>query len=74
MISRRLLAILLASIPFSAAAQDQLTLDQAYEQAVKQSPTLELLKQRVAQAEAARLKAWAALKPTAAFQGTFKHY
>ncbi|MCC6750263.1 MAG: TolC family protein [Deltaproteobacteria bacterium] len=74
MISRRLLAILLASIPLSAAAQDQLTLDQAYEQAVKQSPTLELLKQRVAQAEAARLKAWAALKPTAAFQGTFTHY
>jgi outer membrane protein TolC len=58
----------------SARAERLVTLDQAYALALKNHPTMALLRERVRQAEAARYRAWSALKPVATFSGTFTHY
>ncbi len=73
----RVLALLpvLLLLPVACPARaERLTLEQAYALAVRHNPTLRILKERVAQAEAARYRAWSAVKPTASFQGTFTHY
>jgi outer membrane protein TolC len=57
-----------------AAAQGRkLTLEQAYAQAARSSPTMQVLRERVRQAEAAHRKAWSLLKPTASFSASFTH-
>jgi outer membrane protein TolC len=66
------LMVLLVASP--ASAGQKISLHQAYDLALKSNPTLRILKERVVQAEAVRYKAWSAIKPTAAFQGTFTHY
>jgi outer membrane protein TolC len=72
---RCLVASLVLCAASPAASQPRhLTLQQAFAQATKTNPTLQVLRERVAQAEAAYYKAWSALKPTASFQGTFTHY
>jgi len=59
----------------SASASERLvTLPQAYQLALKHHPSLELLAERVQQADAARRSAWAAIKPTLGVQGSFTHY
>jgi len=65
-------ALLLSST--STLADQTLTLARAYEMALRNHPSIQLLKERVRQAEVARFRAWGALKPTASFQGTFTHY
>ncbi len=65
---------LLVLLAARAAAAAPLSLERAYELALKNNPTLRVLGERVTQAEAARLRAWAALKPTASFQASFTHY
>ncbi|MFH1132665.1 MAG: TolC family protein [Pseudomonadota bacterium] len=55
-------------------AEKVITLERAYSFALAENPTIKILQERVMQAEAARLKAWSTLKPTANFQGTFTHY
>ena len=58
----------------SAAADRTLSLTAAYDLALRNHPSIHLLRERVQQAEAARYRAWGALKPTASFQGTFTHH
>jgi outer membrane protein TolC len=58
----------------SARAERLVTLDQAYALALENHPTMAMLRERVRQAEAARYRAWSALKPVASFSGTFTHY
>lgn len=65
-------ALLLVSAP--AGGQQLLSLKEAYRAALESHPSIAILQARVRQAEAARYRAWSALKPTAAFQGTFTHY
>jgi len=67
-------AFFLASLAASTVDAAPISLEQAYAMALKSNPTLRVLGERVVQAEAARLKAWAALKPTASFQASFTHY
>lgn len=68
------LSLLLLALAAPEANGAPLSLDQAYALALRNNPTLRVLGERVAQAEAARLKAWSALKPTASFQASFTHY
>jgi outer membrane protein TolC len=69
-----LAVVLLLAAPRAAPADQAVTLDEAYRLAVRNNPTMTVLRERVAQAEASRYRAWSALKPTASFQGTFTHY
>jgi outer membrane protein TolC len=69
-----LLAATLAVVAVPVAGAEPLTLEKAYALAARNSPSLRILKERVEQAEVARQRAWAALKPTANFQATFTHY
>jgi len=66
----------LAALGFAApaSAQKLITLEQAYRHAMTSHPSIKVLRERVIQARAARYKAWSAVKPTGAFQGTFTHY
>ena len=63
--------VLGVSVP---ARAEVITLDRAYRLALRTHPSIQLLKERVRQAEAARFRAWSALKPNASFQGTFTHF
>ena len=65
-----LAAWLAASLP---ARAERLSLDQAYRLAIRHNPNIAMLRERVAQAEAARHRAWSALKPSASFQGSYTH-
>jgi len=65
---------LLLLVPEAAAAQRVVTLEEAYRLAARSNPTVTMLQERVAQAEAARYRAYSSVKPTASFQGTFTHY
>jgi outer membrane protein TolC len=69
-----LAVVLLLAAPRAAPADQRVTLEEAYRLAVRNNPTMAVLRERVAQAEAARYRAWSALKPNATFQGTFTHY
>lgn len=61
--------------PRHADAQPRkLSLTQAYGLALRSSPAMQVLRERVRQAEAARSKVWALLKPTASFSASFTHY
>jgi len=53
---------------------ERLTLDQAYALAIKNHPSIRILHERVAQADAAYYRSWSAIKPVLAFQGTFTHF
>lgn len=68
-----LLAAAFALIAARAGAEP-LSLEKAYALAARNNPSLRILKERVEQAEVARQRAWASLKPTASFQATFTHY
>lgn len=68
------LTVVVLLAPRAAAADQSVTLDEAYRLAVRNNPTMAVLRERVAQAEAARYRAWSAVKPNATFQGTFTHY
>jgi outer membrane protein TolC len=74
--TRRLAPIVLglALLTAAEARAETLTLERAYALAARNNPSLRVLKERVEQAEVARQRAWAALKPTASFQATFTHY
>ncbi len=69
-----LLALLVAGWQAPARAQQPLSLDQAYRLAVRNNPNFAVLRERVVQAEAARYRAWSAIKPTANLQTTYTHY
>jgi outer membrane protein TolC len=64
-----LAALLIPARP--AAAESRLSLDQAYRTALRNNPTIAVLRERVVQSEVARYRAWSALKPTATFQGSY---
>jgi outer membrane protein len=66
--------VLLLVAPGAARADRSVTLDEAYALALRNNPSMAMLRERVVQAEAAHYKAWSALKPNATFQGTFTHY
>ena len=68
------LIALLLLLPAGARAERVVTLEQAYALALRNHPSIQLLRERVRQAEAARYKAWSALKPTFTFQGTYTHF
>lgn len=68
------LAVALLLSPPARGEGKLITLKQAYSLAMKSSPSIQMLKERVRQAEADRYKAWSPLKPTAGFQGTFTHF
>ena len=57
-----------------ARADKVVSLDQAFRMANRNHPTMEVLRERVEQAKAARYKAWSAVKPTANAQTTFTIY
>jgi outer membrane protein, multidrug efflux system len=69
-----LLTALVLLGPDRARAERAVAIDEAYTLALRNSPSLHVLKERVVQAEAARSKVWSTLKPTASFQGTYTHY
>jgi outer membrane protein len=80
-----LLALLLLPLKPAPARAEQLgsdgrgsfaplSLERAYALALRNSPALRVLRERVAQAEVARARAWTALKPTASFQASFTHF
>jgi len=69
-----LAVVLLLAAPRAAPADQAVSLEEAYRQAIRNNPTMAVLRERVAQAEAAHYRAFAMLKPTATFQGTFTHY
>ena len=66
--------VLVLAAPRAAPADRNVTLEEAYALAVRNNPTMAMLRERVVQAEAAHYRAWSALKPNATFQGTFTHY
>jgi outer membrane protein TolC len=69
-----LLVVLVLAAPRAAPADQSVTLDEAYRLAVRNNPTMAMLRERVVQAQAASYRAWSALKPNATFQTTFTHY
>ena len=58
------LALALLSLGPPARAQKLVTLERAYALALKNHPSIQMLQERVKQAEAARYRAWSRLKPT----------
>src|SRR3989339_1953486 len=58
----------------SAPSQISHSLQQTYEIALKNSPSLDILRARLSQARASHKKAWSAIKPTFNFQGAFTHF
>lgn len=57
-----------------AQAERVVTLPEAFRLAMKNHPSVRILQERVHQAEAARYKAWVAVKPTAYMQPNFSIY
>jgi outer membrane protein len=67
--------LFLGALPRSGWADPrEVSLEEAYALALRNNPNLQILKERVRQAEVARYRAWSALKPTASCSGTFTHY
>jgi outer membrane protein TolC len=66
------LLVVLGSGP-PAQAETLVTLKQAYAHAMRNHPSILMLKERVLQAEVARYKAWSPLKPTASLQATYTY-
>lgn len=64
----------LTPAPARAEGEQLVTLQRAYALALRSHPSIQLLQERVRQAEVARYKAWSSLKPTAALQGSYTLY